>query len=600
MCYLFLIDDYDNEYDSEVLSEIYQDGDSTDILTPRPDLNINNTNLSFRQQSFYDNHSQTAVDMANLNYSNLASFDKTRNPTTTAIADTACLDRTASTKRVENYQRLSNSINDLFANLLNQLETNKQKSYLNNNNTGINNNNKYSSDQYHTNLDSTVTDETLNGPNNDKTLSYTDLSNQMQPNSNKTTTSNVNKKQNLSKDSNKDSGFNQEFLTDSLYRNKYYAKESGGSVSPAAADKQEQAYHEYQNGISLDNLAKNGTNEAFLLDRYLNNEQLVAYKHSQVESYLSKVYAISFSDNDFGMLDYMQNQEGLSKTTFKKLIREKFPNFEWTSEVLRTLHEIVNQKTEVVIGELNVEDGGFDEDVMYHPKEADSTSPSSSSSVSFKRLREIKAISSLTRKERNQSSQHHTPTHSDGGGMTNQQEDLILNLQNSFVQRRQRKGSLPEFHVSQSNLNDTTLVFSEIATNSQPRFNETSIILNNANNGNNNNSVINSANGYDMSSLSMRSKTGTCKERSSRRSAFVLDPMRTSMFRSKSLTDLNHSLVKRDGTRGSTKNLDEANNQTSCNNLTLNNNSIIENGISTLNLSKVSDPAIELQKLENR
>lgn len=536
--------------------------------------------------------------MANLNHSNLASFGKSRNPTTTAIADTTGLDRTASTKRVENYQRLSNSINDLFANLLNQLETKKQKSYLNNN-TGVNNNSKYLSDQYHhTHLDSTVTEETLNGPNHDKTLSYTDLSNcnQSQPNHNNTST-NVNKKQNLSKDSNKDSGFNQEFLADSLYRNEFYAKKCGGSVSPAAADKQEQAYHEYQNGISLDNLAKNGASEAFLLDRYLNNEQLVAYKHSQIESYLSKVYAISFGDNDFGMLDYMQNQEGLSKTTFKKLIREKFPNFEWTSEVLRTLHEIVNQKTEVVIGELNVEDGGFDEDMMYHPREVYSTSPSSSSSVSFKRLREIKAISSLTRKEHNQSNQH-TPTHSDGG-MANQQENLILNLQNSFVQRRQRKGSLPEFHVSQSNLNDTTLVFSEMATNSQPRFNETSIILNNANSGNNN-YVNKSANGDDMSSLSMRSKTGTCKVRSSRRSAFVLDPMRTSMFRSKSLTDLNHSLVKRDGTRGSTKNLDEANNQASCNNLTLNNNSIIENGNSTLNLSKASDPATELQKLENR
>ena len=158
-------------------------------------------------------------------------------------------------------------------------------------------------------------------------------------------------------------------------------------------------------------MAQNGTvnsssshnNEGFMLDRYLNSEQLVAFKHSQIESYLSRVYAVSFA-NDFAMLDYMQNQEGLSKTTFKKLIREKFPNFEWTSDVLRTLHEIINQKAEVIVDEMSA-DGGFNEDFEAYENErpgrqGESTSPSTSSSVSFKRLKEIKALSSLSRKDR--------------------------------------------------------------------------------------------------------------------------------------------------------------------------------------------------------
>jgi hypothetical protein len=168
-----------------------------------------------------------------------------------------------------------------------------------------------------------------------------------------------------------------------------------------------------------------------------------------------------------------------------------------------------------------------------------------------------------------------------------QQENLIQSLQNSFTQRRQRKGSLPELHVNHTDLNDTTLIFSEI-TNSQPKFNEPSVI---------------SHSGCECSQ-SVHSKTGSlaaCK-RFSRRSAFVLDPMRTSMFRSKSLTDLNHSIVKGEKSRGSVRNLAAEtgdNQQASVNNLALNNNSIIENGNSTLNLSRVSDPMGELQRLEN-
>ena len=235
--FLTQLDDYDNEYDSEILSEIYQDGDSINVLNPAA-----SNDAPFRQQQqqnqlIYDdiNHKKTVVDMANLNYSNLA-YGKTRIPNN----QDSGLDRTASTKRIENYQRLSNSINDLFTNLLSQLETKKQKSYLNSS--------KYAA-EYH-NLDTTVTEEALDN-SHEKTLSYTDLTQLANPNQHSPQqqhpTSFVNKKQNLSKDSNKDSGFNQEFLTDSLYRNKYYANKQqpqSGSLSPPVAE--QQAYSEYQ------------------------------------------------------------------------------------------------------------------------------------------------------------------------------------------------------------------------------------------------------------------------------------------------------------------------------------------------------------------
>ncbi len=227
----------------------------------------------------------------------------------------------------EKHQRLSHSINNLFSNLLHQLETNKNKTYLNTN--------KLSSP---TNI---LNEESILNNLKDKTLlSYEQLNN----------SNPVGKKQALSKDSNKDSGFNQEFINDKFYRNKYYGS------------KHRHEQNEYENEINLDQCLKNNNNdEISLLERYLNNEQLVAYKHSQLEAYLSKVYQVSFS-NDFGMLDYMLNQEGLSKTTFKKLIREKFGNFEWTNVVLMNLHEIINQKMDVSINTDQNLDGGFNDD----------------------------------------------------------------------------------------------------------------------------------------------------------------------------------------------------------------------------------------------
>ncbi len=411
----------------------------------------------------------------------------------------------------EKHQRLSHSINDLFSSLLHQLEANKNKTYVNNNKL--------------------VTEESILNDLNEKTL----LSYDQPP------TSATGKKQALSKDSNKDSGFNQEFINDTVYRNKYYASRQ-----------KHPDQHEYENGEDIS-----------LLERYLNNEQLVAYKHSQLEAYLSRVYAVSFC-NDFAMLDYMLNQEGLSRTTFKKLIREKFANFEWTNTVLLRLHEIVNQRPEVAADE-NL-DGGFSDDfeTTLIDRKEESTSPSSSSSVSFKKLRDIKALSSQAKKR---SGEKTRSTAEPDSCDSNVPKSFLVDLKNTFVQRRQRKGSLPEIQFNNGQLNDTTLVLS-----------------NGAHDGSNTND----------STLSVRSRAhssiAACK-RFSRRSAFVLDPMRTSMFRSKSLTDLNNTLV-RTGAKVADASLDRS--ETNLNNLTLNNHSIIENlNCSTLNLSRAGGAGCE-------
>ena len=102
------------------------------------------------------------------------------------------------------------------------------------------------------------------------------------------------------------------------------------------------------------------------------------------------------------------------------------------------------------------------------------------------------------------------------------------------------------------------------------------------------------------STTSVRSKAQSLAvhKRISRKSAFVLDPMRTSMFRSKSLTDLNNSLVRSEKNDVSVKNLNKLGVENT-HNLTLNNNSIIENFTSTLNLSKFTDAAFNHQVMEN-
>ena len=506
------------------------------------------------------NSAHTAPVLGNKNYSANGQQNKLINYSLTNMKQ----DDEAASQRVKNYQRLSHSINDLFANLLEQLEKQKNKNYLNVE-AKLPSSKKPHQENHYVNLNQTdyLVNESLNKLNNEG-IAF------------------ANKKQNLSKDSNKDSGFNQEFINDPSYRNKYYGEKK--------QDLEEKKLQIIQ--------ADPDSNEISLLERYLNNEQLIAFKHSQLEAYLVKTFSNSFSD--FAMIDYMLNQEGLSKTTFKKLIREKFRDIDWPNEVIMKLHEIINQTSQVYIDEDENLDGGFNDDFendfesapqlrddylnekhlnseklnmfLKHKQneekiyQDESYSPSTtSSSRSYKKLKDIKASTTNQRRKTG--------------------EDLVevlkTNLPNSFLKRRERKGSLPE-------INSHNLTGFDNINNSGVYPQDTSGFLSNST----------AAAKCNESSLSNRSRNtlAACK-RHSRKSAFVLEAMRTSMFRSQSLTDLNSSIVKLDKNVTPSKSSHKSFNMNS--NTTLNTNSGVDN--STFNGSKAfSDSSTLTNPIDER
>lgn len=149
-------------------------------------------------------------------------------------------------------------------------------------------------------------------------------------------------------------------------------------------------------------------------------------------------------------------------------------------------------------------------------------------------------------------------------GCTNEEDYLKKSLMNSFTKRRQRKGSLPEINAERAmngdinggessfigtvvNLDDAgsdqhgssqhhSDLYYHPLTSTQETFatlHDDSLIHSNHYQQHNQTGNFNSS--------SMMGATG---RRASRKSAFVLEVFRTSMFRSKSLTDLNSSLVK--------------------------------------------------------
>lgn len=120
------------------------------------------------------------------------------------------------------------------------------------------------------------------------------------------------------------------------------------------------------------------SNEFSLLERYLNNEQIVASKHAQCERILEDWLRASGSGgggggdvphkvqsgcngvgvgasgrgrevvnnmlliDNYSIIDYILNQEGISMRTFAQLIREKFDYMEWPREIIVELYRVVN------------------------------------------------------------------------------------------------------------------------------------------------------------------------------------------------------------------------------------------------------------------
>lgn len=216
-------------------------------------------------------------------------------------------------------------------------------------------------------------------------------------------------------------------------------------------------------------------------------------------------------------------------------------------------------------------------------------SESQNSPSSSKSYRKIKDIKNATNFKKNKQSFGNLTTHDEAQMSTNEgfyngneiveslngnfknenikhdlQENLKKNLSDSFAKRRERKGSLPEINTSHMNSfynfnygskNNSCLSFDP---NSQYLSNSSAFL-------NKNDSTLISEQNYSKNNGNENKSYKNSNQRYSRKSAFVLEVLRTSMFRSKSLTDLNSSIVKYD------------NGHNTSNNNNMNNNSLISN-----------------------
>lgn len=111
----------------------------------------------------------------------------------------------------------------------------------------------------------------------------------------------------------------------------------GGGVIMGGGD-----YHNPHNNQHM------SSNDFSLLERYLNNEQIIANKHAQIERLLEDWFrecggaGANPLIDDYSIIDYILNQEGISMRTFAQLIREKFDYIEWPREIIVELYRVVN------------------------------------------------------------------------------------------------------------------------------------------------------------------------------------------------------------------------------------------------------------------
>ena len=198
-------------------------------------------------------------------------------------------------EKAKNYQRLSNSINNVFTNLLQELDKQKNKDYAQKLNKSIILQSLYSDEAHENSL----------------------------------------LKHQENRLSNSCNVFDKE------------ADETVNVNSPNRSNNYESPLKKTGNDHlrvnNFEDLNALNENDTSLLERYLTNEQMVSFKHSQIESLLRKYQHKNLNiDQDYSIIDYILNQEGISKQTFKQLIREKFYNMDWPDSLLATLHEILN------------------------------------------------------------------------------------------------------------------------------------------------------------------------------------------------------------------------------------------------------------------
>jgi hypothetical protein len=197
-------------------------------------------------------------------------------------------------EKIKNYQRLSNSINNVFTNLLQELDKQKNKDF---------------------------------GQNLNKSLLIHSMY------SNEALDSSLMTKNPITKSSNSYNAFTKE------------ADTSVNMNSPTRS-----FTHETMR-INSDHVNNMTENDTSLIERYLTSEQAVALKYSQIENVLRKYQSKNFNiEHDYAIIEYILNQEGISKSTFKQLIREKFFSIDWPDSLLSKLHEIINLTSEKEVG----------------------------------------------------------------------------------------------------------------------------------------------------------------------------------------------------------------------------------------------------------
>ena len=412
-----------------------------------------------------------------------------------------------------NYKRLSNTINSLFTNLIDNLEKQKNKDYLNESDCDY----KFNSSIFSNCYANKSFDQAMENSKN-KSLP--------QANSNK--------------ESNKDSGFNQEISSLDDSQTQLILKIHSNNTKINSLSHETNDSNQIRSNLKACEFSTKGyksdSNQISLLDRFLYNEQIVAEKHSKIESVMIAFFNYqNLPLEDYSIIEYILNQEGITIKTFKQLIKEKYYNIQWPNELLLYLHQIVNEResprsesvdenidhvsiyednysinSNMVNGaneyafvdiETRLNNNSMNKNSIR--QETSDISPSrSGSNRSYRRLKEIKNSTNSRKKHSLREDEL----------IEDDQDKLIKSLTNSFTKRRERKGSLPEV-TSGHLLNDEHVM--QLSHHSQ----------------NSNETLINE--------FSNEEKVN----RRSRKGAFILEVLRTSMFRSKSLTDLNNSLL---------------------------------------------------------
>jgi hypothetical protein len=173
---------------------------------------------------------------------------------------------------------------------------------------------------------------------------------------------------------------------------------------------------------------------------------------------------------------------------------------------------------------------------------ATSSSPASSSR-SYRRIKELKNNSINSKK--NQAANNLTllsskPSPYLEATYNNEEDYLKKSLVMSFTKRRERKGSLPE-------INPSVVLNDESTSSFNMMMNGTVVNLNESVAAHQNNQELYYhplTSTQETFAMDPHDDSTAANRRESRKSAFVLEVFRTSMFRSKSLTDLNSSIVK--------------------------------------------------------